>query len=69
MTPPILLVGEAYGEAEAKANAAFIGPSGAELLRQLAEAGIITLTVKPKTDPKWRVIGLKSVTLVPAERE
>ena len=36
---------------------------------KLDQPGIITLTVKPKTDPKWRVIGLKSVTLVPAERE
>jgi alpha-L-fucosidase len=36
---------------------------------KLDQPGIITLTVKPKTEPKWRVIGLKSVTLVPAGRE
>lgn len=39
--PPILLVGEAFGEAEAALGEAFVGPSGAELLRMLAAAGMI----------------------------
>ena len=30
-------------------------------------SGILTLAVKPKPDPKWIVIGLKSVTLKPVE--
>ncbi len=34
---------------------------------KLAQPGIITLAVKPKPDPKWKVIGLKSVTLKPVE--
>ena len=38
---PILLVGEARGEAEARLNTSFVGPSGAELLRMLNEAGVI----------------------------
>ena len=41
---PILLVGEARGEVEARHNSSFIGPSGAELLRMLNESGIITFT-------------------------
>lgn len=41
---PILLVGEARGEAEARLNTSFIGPSGAELLRMLNEAGVIEFT-------------------------
>ena len=41
---PILLVGEARGEAEARHNSSFIGPSGAELLRMLNESGIISFT-------------------------
>ena len=35
---PILLVGEARGEAEARMNSCFVGPSGAELLRMLNNA-------------------------------
>ena len=46
--PPILLVGEAYGETEAKAGVPFIGASGAELLRMLSEAGVITLTTRDR---------------------
>jgi uracil-DNA glycosylase len=38
---PILLIGEARGEAEARLNTSFVGPSGAELLRMLNEAGVI----------------------------
>jgi uracil-DNA glycosylase len=42
--PPILLIGEAWGEQEAKLGAAFVGPSGGALLRMLDEAGVIELT-------------------------
>lgn len=41
---PLVIIGEARGEAEHRANSSFIGPSGAELIRQLAESGIITLS-------------------------
>lgn len=41
---PLVLVGEARGEVEAKANSCFVGPSGVELLRMLGESGIISLT-------------------------
>jgi len=41
---PILIVGEAYGDAETKLNFPFVGASGVELLRILNEASIITLT-------------------------
>ena len=41
---PIMLVGEARGEVEARMNSSFVGPSGAELLRMLNESGIITFT-------------------------
>ena len=41
---PIVLVGEARGEVEEKYKSCFIGPSGAELIRMLGEAGLITLT-------------------------
>ena len=38
-----MIVGEAWGELEARLGAAFVGPSGGALLRMLHEAGIITL--------------------------
>ena len=41
---PILLVGEARGEVEARMDSSFVGPSGAELLRMLNESGIISFT-------------------------
>ena len=41
---PIILLGEAWGESEAKTKAPFCGASGVELLRMLNEAGIIDLT-------------------------
>lgn len=41
---PIILLGEAYGENEAKLNAGFVGASGIELIRMLAEAGVFDLT-------------------------
>ncbi|MCX6908120.1 MAG: hypothetical protein NTY01_08760, partial [Verrucomicrobia bacterium] len=31
------------------------------------KAGVFTLSVLPKAEPKWRIIGLKSVTLKPTE--
>lgn len=42
--PPIFLLGEAYGEAEALIQHPFVGPSGIELLRMLADAKIIEFT-------------------------
>lgn len=41
---PICLVAEAWGTNEEKIQSALVGPSGIELLHQLAEAKIITLT-------------------------
>lgn len=38
---PIFLIGEAQGENEARINRGFVGATGAELLRMLAEAGVI----------------------------
>jgi hypothetical protein len=32
----------------------------------IAQGGVYTRSVKPKADPRWKVIGLKSVTLHPA---
>lgn len=40
----IALVGEAYGEAEARLNCAFVGPSGAALLSMLSESGLLAFT-------------------------
>ena len=41
---PIFLVGEAWGENEARLGVPFVGASGVELLRMLHEAGVIELT-------------------------
>ena len=41
---PIFLIGEAYGDQEARISAGFVGPSGVELLRMLHDAGLIQLT-------------------------
>ena len=41
---PILLLAEAYGESEARLGAPLIGASGIELLRQLHEAQVLTLS-------------------------
>lgn len=41
---PIFLVGEAQGENEAKIGKGFVGNTGAELLRMLGDAGVLTLT-------------------------
>lgn len=40
----LVLVGEAWGEAEARLSQAFVGPSGAALLSMLAESGLIDWT-------------------------
>ena len=45
---PILFIGEAWGEAEAKLGLSFIGSSGIELLRQLDIAKVITFTPSDK---------------------
>lgn len=45
----IVLVGEAQGAEEARINSSFVGPSGVELLRQLDESGILTLTSVDRT--------------------
>jgi uracil-DNA glycosylase len=44
MTLAILLLAEAYGEAEARHNAPLIGASGIELIRMLAEAEVLALS-------------------------
>lgn len=41
---PIFLLGEAYGDNEARINRPFVGASGIELLRMLNESGILELT-------------------------
>src|SRR6266704_509832 len=41
---PIVLVGEARGEAEARLGSSFVGPSGAALLRMLHDAQVITFS-------------------------
>lgn len=41
---PIFLVGEAQGENEAKIGKGFVGASGLELIKMLADAKVITLT-------------------------
>lgn len=40
---PILLLGEAQGENEAKINRGFVGTTGLELIKMLADAKVITL--------------------------
>jgi uracil-DNA glycosylase family 4 len=42
---PIVLLGEAWGEKEARIGQPFVGPSGIELLRMLDQAEVIKLTV------------------------
>jgi uracil-DNA glycosylase len=41
---PIFLVGEAQGENEARIGKGFVGYTGSELIRMLADAGVLTLT-------------------------
>lgn len=41
---PVFLIGEAMGENEVKIGRGFVGASGAELLRMLSDAGVLTLS-------------------------
>lgn len=56
ITKPIILLGEAWGKNEAQIGEAFVGPSGIELLKMLAEAGLLTLTSHDRDDLRryWR---------------
>ena len=47
---PILLIGEAFGEVEARYGQPFLGSSGAELIRMLGEAGVLDLTASDHED-------------------
>ena len=49
LNPPILLVDEAQGDDEAHFGTNFVDSSGAELLRMLAAAGILTFTQRDQT--------------------
>lgn len=44
LSPPILFVGEAQGANEAKIGRGFVGPTGAELLKMLHDASVITFS-------------------------
>lgn len=44
MSKPIILLGEAKGENEAKINSSFVGASGIELLKMLHESSLLELT-------------------------
>ncbi len=46
---PIILLGEAWGQNEARISKALVGASGVELLRMLDEAGAITLTSEDRS--------------------
>jgi uracil-DNA glycosylase len=46
---PICIVGEARGADEDRINSSFVGPSGVELLRQLDEAGVLSLTSEDRS--------------------
>lgn len=46
---PLVLLGEAQGKDEAKLGKGFVGASGIELLRMLAEAGVIDLTAEDQS--------------------
>jgi uracil-DNA glycosylase len=46
---PLVLLGEAQGKDEAKIGKGFVGSSGIELLRMLAEAGVIDLTAEDQS--------------------
>jgi DNA polymerase len=46
---PILLIGEAQGENEARIGRGFVGVTGAELLRMLGEAEVIELTTSDRS--------------------
>jgi uracil-DNA glycosylase len=42
--PPIVIIGDVYDKIEAELSTPFIGPAGAELIRMLAEAGLLELS-------------------------
>lgn len=46
---PIFFIGEAQGENEAKIGRGFVGATGAELLRMLDDAGVITFTSEDRS--------------------
>jgi uracil-DNA glycosylase len=48
MKKPYFLVGEAYGENEARIKAGFVGHSGLELLRMLSDAGLLVLSASDR---------------------
>jgi uracil-DNA glycosylase family 4 len=48
LSKPIIFVGEAFGENEAKIGKGFVGPSGIQLLKMLDEADAITLSFTDK---------------------
>jgi len=43
---PLFLLGEAWGQNEARVGLSFVGAAGIELLRMLDEAGVVTLTAE-----------------------
>lgn len=49
MTKPIVFIGEAMGANEVKIGRGFVGTSGIELLKMLAEANVITFTTADRT--------------------
>ena len=54
MAKPIVLVGEARGEAEARLNSSFVGGAGAELLRMMNQGGLIEFTdIDQQLIHKW----------------
>lgn len=46
---PLVIVGEYRGAEEDRIDRSFVGPSGVELLRELDEAGVLTLTSEDKS--------------------
>ncbi len=49
MTKPVMLIGEAFGENEAKIGKGFVGASGIQLLKLLDESGALSLTFSDRT--------------------
>lgn len=66
----IVIVGEAWGFEESKAQAPFVGASGTELTRMLAEAGIDrrkclltnVVAAKPVNNEMWRLFDAKELS-------
>lgn len=63
---PIILLGEAWGQREAQIGEPFVGPSGIELLKMLAEAGLLALTTADRDDLRryWRYENPKATNSV-----